>query len=109
MATENITFTAELAAGLQTLVTVKRFPDGPKHQLTFAAGPHVIPLETNSTYVVVADVVGKVGDTLTLSWRRATGGSKPLLPGFKIDPLHVDARPWPSGKWSDRGVTGFEL
>ncbi len=109
MANTKITFDAQAAAGLKILVTLKQFPDGQNHRLSFGAGPETLQLPTASTYVVIADVVGAVGDTLTLTWRRASGAARPLLMNFKIDPLHVDARPWPGGKWSDRAVTGFDL
>lgn len=108
MANVQATFSATKSDGMQVLLSLKKLDGGPVIEMNFSNGDETKTLDTGKLYIARWDVVGALGNKLTV---KCTSGndSVTIIKDFKIDAAHVDARPWPGGKWFDRGVTGLEL
>lgn len=109
MAKTSVTFTMKKTGSLVPLVVLRLFPGTEKVVLEFPDVTETRDLEAGATYAVSWDVVGDLGDTFTVTWKADDGQSGTLIDNFTIDAAHVDARPWPGGKWFDHGINGLKL
>lgn len=108
MANVQATFSATKSDGMQVLFSLKPVDGGNIIEMNFSGGDEVRTLDDSVLYIVRWDVVGALGNKLTVKCK-SDNSTTIVVRDFKIDAAHVDARPWPGGKWFDRGVTGLEI